>query len=758
MSMTMAGRLGVRLLLWGVLLGAGAGMAQELTVDSAALGDKQQARQLQQQLIDLSFLSGKADGAFGKASRAAFGKFLAHYGPERPFALDAESVALLGSTHAALTTPPWQTPSADFGMLERGQEFTWDGRTLDPRCADPKCSVATFLLTSGDLNGDGRPELVYGSFYNDPYGKQLDREAPLIIYSPDAEGKFTPLAVTTDQPDGVRRKHMRLAEIADFNGDGVNDLFVAAHGYDYPPFKGEQNILLLSSPGGLVDVSRSNIPLQSDFAHGVDSADLDGDGDLDMIVITNNGAARIESYVLWNDGTGKFTAAGLDTILDRELALYMAPGIKSWSKYVGIAITDLDDDGHPDLVLQGSGDDAARRPSYSGMTRTRVAFGDGSGRWSMENTVELPVDRWGDATHTPFALPLDIDGDGDKDLVLSVAYSASKTDWAGSFYQVLRNDGGRRFTDTTATALFPQGFDPLEAFWAPRLSAADLNGDGIDDIVATAEDAWRFPASEAKRRTVRIMIGDGKGHFARANPQQWGGKIWEGQGLGAGDFDGDGDIDIAGIWPTGEPQRDGGFLFSGFAATIYENQGKPVHPPLTAAVDMPAEGATSTRQQASLFDGGSSEINTLFRTEILSGDKPGGLGIFAFNIAGRYASNRGDFFELRLVIHTPAIGKRDMAALSKCRSDAVDTWDDGSSHLAIHFVRRGTVWAARSGDCILGAAPADTAAVARYVIDNLAALASDLVASGEVDQVSNDNLKAWIGIVAAGEVSLEAAM
>ncbi len=731
------------------------GFAQELLVDTAVLGDRLHTKQVQQRLIDLRFLAGNADGSFGKGSRAAFGKFLNHYGPQLQFSLDDQTLALLESTHAALTTPPWQTPSADFGFLERGQKFVWDGRTQDPRCGDETCSVAVYLLGTGDLTGDGRPELIYGSFYNDPYGEQLDLEAPLIIFSPGADGTFAPLAVKTDEPDGVRRKHMHSIEVADFNGDDLNDLFVDANGHDYPPFKGEQKVLLLSSPDGLVDVSRTNLPLQSDFSHGVDSGDLDGDGDLDMIVITNYGKERIESYVLWNDGAGKFERAGLDTILDRQLALFMAPGIKSWSKYVGVALNDLDGDGNLDLLLQTSGDDHARRSSYSGLTRSRIVFGDGSGRWSRENALELPVDRWGDATHLRFALVLDVDKDGDRDLVLSLAYSKSATDWSGSFYQVLRNDGERKFSDVTATALFPQGFDEANTTWATVLTAADLNGDGNDDIVATAEDAWRFPASEANRRTVRILIGDGKGNFARANPQQWGGKIWEGQGLGAGDFDGDGDMDIAGMWPNGEPTKDGGFIFSGHTVTIFENQGEPVHAALSPAADMPMEGATSTRQQASLFDGSSSEINTLFRTEILSGNKPEGLKTFAFNVAGRYATKLSDFFELRLVIHTPAVGKKDIAAVSKCRSDAVDTWDDGSSHLAIHFSRSGSLWTARSGDCILAAAPPDAAAVARYVINNLTALASDLVASGEVDQISNENLKAWVGIIAAGEVSIE---
>jgi hypothetical protein len=58
------------------------------------------------------------------------------------------------------------------------------------------------------------------------------------------------------------------------------------------------------------------------------------DGDLDMIVITNYGAERVEPFVLWNDGKGKFSHAQLDTILDRDHALFMAKGLKHRSKYI----------------------------------------------------------------------------------------------------------------------------------------------------------------------------------------------------------------------------------------------------------------------------------------------------------------------------------------------------------------------------------------------------------------------------------------
>ena len=42
----------------------------------------------------------------------------------------------------------------------------------------------------------------------------------------------------------------RSSVIEDFNGDGVNDIFIADHGVDHDPYPGYQNTLILSAPNG----------------------------------------------------------------------------------------------------------------------------------------------------------------------------------------------------------------------------------------------------------------------------------------------------------------------------------------------------------------------------------------------------------------------------------------------------------------------------------------------------------------------------
>ena len=56
----------------------------------------------------------------------------------------------------------------------------------------------------------------------------------------------------------ARTEFGRQIIIADFNSDRRNDIFVADHGYDAPPFPGHPNALALSTPDGKL-VDRSSV-------------------------------------------------------------------------------------------------------------------------------------------------------------------------------------------------------------------------------------------------------------------------------------------------------------------------------------------------------------------------------------------------------------------------------------------------------------------------------------------------------------------
>ncbi len=121
------------------------------------------------------------------------------------------------------------------------------------------------------------------------------------------------------------------------------DFYLADHGYDAPPFPGEQNHLFLSQQanGALrwVDGTAA-LPALSDFTHSATVGDVNGDGHLD--IFAGNGSFSA-CYLLLGDGKGGFQQskallpAGFDTPLTASL------------------LADLDQDGLPDLVLGNGG-------------------------------------------------------------------------------------------------------------------------------------------------------------------------------------------------------------------------------------------------------------------------------------------------------------------------------------------------------------------------------------------------------------------
>lgn len=133
--------------------------------------------------------------------------------------------------------------------------------------------------------------------------------------------------------------HPRKAIVADFNGDGRPDVFVACHGYDAPPFPGERSKVVFSQPDGTYKISdaASNVG----FWHGASAADLNGDGKID-IALLSDGLDKV--VILSNDGTGQFT---------RESVSRAPRALRNMGGYFSIELVDVNEDGKLDLIVGG---------------------------------------------------------------------------------------------------------------------------------------------------------------------------------------------------------------------------------------------------------------------------------------------------------------------------------------------------------------------------------------------------------------------
>ena len=260
------------------------------------------------------------------------------------------------------------------------------------------------------------------------------------------------------------------------------------------------------SPGfRLTDVTDTHLPV-TDLRNSMDVgvADLDGDGDLDVVIPQE---FRVNKLLL-NRGDGRFEDASdrIPPLSPEELAggppQLQFPGAGHDSEDVSIA--DFDGDGVLDLIIVAEDDVKFGRTTVHEYLR-------GLGGARYERVLPGLPDMEADAiAHA------DIDSDGDLDLLLAGAGQD----------RLLINDGHGRFTDETADRL------PNEDRVTQDAEFADLDGDGDLDLVLAQEGGHAF------------WLNDGDGRFMDAFDWLPDPGNVEARKVTPADVDGDGDLDL----------------------------------------------------------------------------------------------------------------------------------------------------------------------------------------------------------------------
>jgi len=363
-----------------------------------------------------------------------------------------------------------------------------------------------------DFQGNGRPDLIacHGTLTNLP-----DMKLPCRVLRPNPDGSVSEITRsmfgTGELPSMSAPKEIVAA---DFNGDGLLDVFIAAHGYDAAPFLGETNVLLISNPDGTYTDRSSTLPQTPDFSHSACVGDINRDGRLD-IYVNNIVIPRAYSYFLVGKGDGTFTqkTTGLPPTFTQSRT----------EGFTSCLFLDVDRDGYDDLILgtwsvNGFGDDI-------------ILFNDRTGDFSKRPRYVLP--RPLQAAILTIAA-VDLNRDGRKDLVM-----LSETDNSfGSGLQALINQGNSTFVDETVAYFGPSSVVSTGAHCG-FLRVADFNGDGWEDFYCS-------DGPETVPNRYWMSNGDATWSPLAENVLPPG----SGLGIHAVDFDGDGRPDLLAINTT----------------------------------------------------------------------------------------------------------------------------------------------------------------------------------------------------------------
>lgn len=346
---------------------------------------------------------------------------------------------------------------------------------------------------------------------------------------------FADETTTRLQPDRDRSFWVRAADI---DKDGDLDLIVGNRPGDPALIR-----VLINQQGKFENDSARRIPaIPSQIPFGADLGDIDRDGDLDIVLAMGGGQGGGEpDRILVNTGAGLF----------QDETSTRLPGVVI-NRSFAARFCDVDSDGDLDLFVGTTAGEPAR-----------LWMNDGTGRYADESGSRLQQVGSFSVAAVDCA---DLDGDKDNDLVLGTGEPTQGG--VNQVNRVLINSNRGFFTDETAYRVsFEQGTNTT------AIKYLDVDGDGDLDIFACNNPIT--PATIAGRAV--LWINNGKGFFSDETALRLPFGVFNCVDFDYADFDGDKDLDIAMVRAQQTPQAPNLLLM---------NDGRGYF----IAADLPAEG------------------------------------------------------------------------------------------------------------------------------------------------------------------------
>lgn len=356
-----------------------------------------------------------------------------------------------------------------------------------PDQAKPAPVVSNILVE--DVVGDDRPELIVCDMLN----------GQILMGGTEEPWSLSPIAEIAS-PAHV--------EVADLDADGRKDLIVANLG----------SFLALDHNLGSVEWLRQldgnkfeRITLADGFGRiaDVDPVDMDGDGDLDVVVAEFGWRATGHLLLLENrtpkQGAPQFQVREID-------------GLHGASH---VDVTDLNNDGFQDIIALYS----------QGHEMVRCYLQQEVSTFAIKDLYRAPSPAWGFSG----SQLVDLDGDNDLDILLTNGDTFDNT--------ILKPYHGVQWLENKGDLNFqPHQIGML--YGAYRAEAADMDGDGDRDVVACALITPNSRESLQLGENLDSIVW-----FEQVAPREFARHVLESgrchhPNLTLSDFDRDGDVDL----------------------------------------------------------------------------------------------------------------------------------------------------------------------------------------------------------------------
>ena len=287
-------------------------------------------------------------------------------------------------------------------------------------------------------------------------------------------------------PENAKNTTAREAVVGDFNSDGKPDVAYATHGI-HTGFPGEIPSILLSNDSGY-SFSRFT-DLTPAFYHNIASGDINGDGSLDIMIMGGMGGGI---QTLFNNGDGTFQ-------VDSNYLINKQNGQAGMWKHI---FYDVDKDNDLDLIVGGGINQEPFVSSQDENACLVILWNDG-GPFDANNHTVIVVGN--NSSEMQEVVVKDINNDGKEEIISRGRLSDSTSDSEEQIF-IFSHDGNFNYTNITNQVVDnPVNGTSRSMVW---IRAQDIDGDGNVDIFNADKgnsnignvQHWEWDGSKMRRK------------------------------------------------------------------------------------------------------------------------------------------------------------------------------------------------------------------------------------------------------------------